>query len=228
MGWIPDQQGWLSYIKFELRYNEIDRARAIFERLVAASSWIRFAKFELKNGNVRRARNCYERATDEKMGDDEEAEQIYYSLYEEVDAEDIERTREVYRECLQLILHNKFSFAKVWLLAAQFEIRQMKIKDARKILGNAIGISPKDKVLLLLSIIIDLKIFKKCIEIELQLANISRCRTLYEKYLKWVPQNCYAWIKYAELERSLNEQDRARAIFDIAIAQPALDMPGKL
>lgn len=69
------------------------------------------------------------------------------------------------------------------------------------------------------------QIFKKYIEIELQLGNIDRCRKLYEKYLEWTPENCYAWCKYAELERSLAETERARAIFELAIAQPALDMP---
>jgi tetratricopeptide (TPR) repeat protein len=69
------------------------------------------------------------------------------------------------------------------------------------------------------------QIFKKYIEIELQLGNIDRCRKLYEKYLEWSPENCYAWSKYAELERSLAETERARAIFELAIAQPALDMP---
>ncbi|KAK3198838.1 hypothetical protein Dsin_022253 [Dipteronia sinensis] len=33
------------------------------------------------------------------------------------------------------------------------------------------------------------------------------------------------WSKYAELVRSLAETDRTRAIFELAIAQPALDMP---
>jgi len=70
-----------------------------------------------------------------------------------------------------------------------------------------------------------LQIFKKYIEIELQLGNIDRCRKLYEKYLDWSPENCYAWTKYAELERSLCETERARAIYELAIAQPALDMP---
>lgn len=59
----------------------------------------------------------------------------------------------------------------------------------------------------------------------MQLGNIDRCRKLYEKYLEWSPENCYAWSKYAELEISLGETDRARAIFELAIAQPALDMP---
>ncbi|WMV51249.1 hypothetical protein MTR67_044634 [Solanum verrucosum] len=53
MMWTPDQQSWLSYIEFELRYNETDKAREIFERLVQChpkvSSWIGFVKFEMKN-----------------------------------------------------------------------------------------------------------------------------------------------------------------------------------
>lgn len=69
------------------------------------------------------------------------------------------------------------------------------------------------------------QIFKKYIEIELQLGHIDRCRKLYEKYLQWSPENCYAWSKYAELERSLAETERARALFELAIDQPALDMP---
>jgi len=72
---------------------------------------------------------------------------------------------------------------------------------------------------------LDKQIFKKYIEIELQLGNIDRCRKLYERYLEWSPENCYAWSKYAELERSLAETERARAIFELAISQPALDMP---
>lgn len=59
---------------------------------------------------------------------------------------------------------------------------------------------------------------------ELQLGNIDRCRKLYKKYLEWSPENGFAWIKYAELERSLCETDRARAIYELATAQPALDM----
>ncbi len=66
---------------------------------------------------------------------------------------------------------------------------------------------------------------KKYIEIELQLGNIDRGQKLYEKYLEWAPENCYVWSKYAELERSLCETERARAIFELAFAQPALDMP---
>lgn len=33
------------------------------------------------------------------------------------------------------------------------------------------------------------------------------------------------WMKFAELEALLGDADRARAIYELAIAQPALDMP---
>jgi len=339
MSWRPDTAGWNSYIKFELRYGEVERARAIFERFVAEhprpDTFIRYAKFEMKRGEVERARRVYERAAD-LLADDEDAEVLFvafaefeercreveraraiykyaldrvpkgraeelyrkflafekqfgdregiedaivgkrrfqyedevrknplnydswfdyirleesvgnkdrirevyeraianvppaeekrywqryiylwinYALYEELDAQDRERTREVYKECLRLIPHKKFTFAKMWLMAAQFEIRQRNLKAARQILGNAIGMAPKGKI------------FKKYIEIELYLGNFDRCRTLYEKYIEWSPANCYAWRKYAELEKNLSETDRARSIYELAIAQPALDTP---
>ncbi|GBG68471.1 hypothetical protein CBR_g3016 [Chara braunii] len=138
---------------------------------------------------------------------------IKYALFEELEAEDVERTREVYRQCLKLIPHKSFSFAKIWILAAQFELRQKNLAAARRILGNAIGMAPKDKI------------FKTYIEMELHLVNIDRCRTLYEKYLEWAPSNCYAWSKFAELERWLGETERGRAIFELAISQPVLDTP---
>ncbi|XAR55043.1 hypothetical protein NMG60_11030419 [Bertholletia excelsa] len=182
--------------------------------------WFDYIWLEENVGNRGRTREVYERAIANVPPAAEKhywQRYIYfwinYALYEELDAQDMERTREAYRECLKLVPHEKFSFAKIWLLAARFEIRQLNLKAAWQILGNAIGKAPKEKI------------FKKYIEIELQLGNIDCCRKLYEKYLEWAPENCYAWSKYAELERSISETDRARAIFELAIAQPALNMP---
>jgi hypothetical protein len=75
MKWMPDQRAWLSYINFELNFNEIRRAREIFERFVSChttvAAWICYAEFELKNGQDNRTRNVYQRAV-EKLADDEE------------------------------------------------------------------------------------------------------------------------------------------------------------
>ncbi|PIA41392.1 LOW QUALITY PROTEIN: hypothetical protein AQUCO_02200066v1 [Aquilegia coerulea] len=331
--------GWLllphlisnSYVKFEVRYNEIERARQVYERFVRCcpevGSWIFYAKFEAKNRELARTRNCFERAVEAISVVDDEAENLFlafaefeeqckeierarcifkfaldrlpkgkaeaayknflkfekhmetpkhykkpwwmanpleydtwfdyihmemevnadnkerirdvyeraisnvppadekrywqryiylwieYALYEELDAQDMERTREVYRECLKRIPHHKFSFSKIWLLAAQFEIRQKNLEAARKLLGNSIGRAAKHKI------------FRRYIELELMLGNIDRCRTLYEKYLQWAPDSSYVWSKYVELEISLNEMEGARALVQLAVAQPALDEP---
>ncbi|KAJ3692194.1 hypothetical protein LUZ60_012544 [Juncus effusus] len=221
------------YLAFEKQFGDRDgidsaivgKRRIQYEHEVRANpsnydSWFDYARLEEGVGNRDAVREVYERAIANVPPGEEKrywVRYIYlwvnYALYEELEAKDVERTREVYRECLKLIPHKKFSFAKIWLLAAQFEIRQKNLNGARQILGNAIGKAPKDKI------------FKKYIEIELQLGNLDRSRKLYEKYLEWNPANCYAWTKYAELERSLSETERARAIYELAIDQPALDMP---
>jgi crooked neck len=59
---------------------------------------------------------------------------IYYALFEELKVGDAEKAREVYSTCIKLIPHKKFTFAKIWLLYAKFEIRQRNLTNARKIL----------------------------------------------------------------------------------------------
>lgn len=71
---MPDSLACLCLLlQFELRYNEVDRARAIFERYIqilpSVKAWVRYAKFEMKNGEVALARRTYERAVEE-LGED--------------------------------------------------------------------------------------------------------------------------------------------------------------
>lgn len=60
--------------------------------------------------------------------------------------QDVERTRAVYEECLKVLPHRRFSFSKVWLLYAHFEVRQGDLPKARRILGTALGRAPKNKL----------------------------------------------------------------------------------
>ncbi|KAG5879664.1 hypothetical protein JTB14_021467 [Gonioctena quinquepunctata] len=138
---------------------------------------------------------------------------INYALFEELEAKDYERTRQVYKACLELLPHKVFTFSKIWLLFAQFEIRQKNLTAARKLLGMSLGMCPRDKL------------FRGYIEIEIQLREFDRCRRLYEKFLEFGPENCVTWMKFAELETLLGDIDRARAIYELAINQPRLDMP---
>lgn len=138
---------------------------------------------------------------------------INYALYEEMDARDFDRAREVYKECLSLIPHKKFTFSKIWLLFSNFLVRQKDLTSARKTLGYAIGVCPRDKL------------FRGYIELEIQLREFDRCRILYQKFLEFGPENCTTWMKFAELETLLGDYARARSIYELAINQPRLDMP---
>jgi len=138
---------------------------------------------------------------------------VYYAVFEELVAKDFGRARQIYQGALSRIPHKKFSFSKVWILLAQFELRQKNLAGARKVLGNAIGQAPSDKI------------FARYIQLEFDLLNFDRCRQLYTKYLEFAPETCDAWIKYAAFERSLDEAERARALYELAVDQPLLDMP---
>jgi crooked neck len=140
------------------------------------------------------------------------------------------RARDVYRECLRVIPHKKFTFAKIWLNAAYLEVRARDLGAARKLLGTAIGLyTPLSHILDLLFISIfhvslplppslsrltglcpKEKLFKSYIELELQLGEVERCRTLYGKYLQFMPFNCTAWQAFSQLEINVGETNRAR------------------
>lgn len=183
-------------------------------------SWFDYLRLMESEENVEATRELYERAiANVPLTKDKRLWRRYiylwinYALYEELEVEDMERTREVYRACLQLLPHKIFTFAKIWLLAAYFEIRQKNLTAARKLLGTAIGMCPKDKL------------FRGYIDLEIQLREFDRCRILYEKFLEFSPENCTTWMKFAELETIIGDIERARAIYEIAINQPRLDMP---
>ena len=76
-----------SSAQMELRYNEVERARSIYERYVqclpTVKAWVRYAKFEMQNGEVALARQCYERAVEE-LGEDGETVNILFILHESV------------------------------------------------------------------------------------------------------------------------------------------------
>ena len=182
--------------------------------------WFDYAKLEETSGDVDRIRDVYERAISQIPPTQEKRHWrryiylwIFYAIWEEMDSKDMQRAGQIYSECLKLVPHKKFTFAKIWLMKAQFEVRQMELTAARKTLGQAIGMCPKDKL------------FKGYVELELKLFEFVRCRTLYEKHIEWNPSNCQAWIKFSELERGLDDLERTRAIFELAIQQEQLDMP---
>lgn len=132
------------------------------------------------------------------------------------------RTREIYLKLLgtDLIPHHTFSFAKLWLQYAHFEIRQGALDRARLKLGEGLGRvqNPRTKA----------KLFKGYLELELHLGALDRVRKLYEKSLEFAPSASETWIDFAAFENRLGEGARARAIFELAVSQAALDQPERV
>lgn len=60
--------------------------------------------------------------------------------------QDYGRARQIYQTAVQLVPHKQFTFAKLWIMFAKFELRQLDLPAARKILGAAIGMCPKEKL----------------------------------------------------------------------------------
>uniref|UniRef100_A0A665UMZ9 Pre-mRNA-splicing factor Syf1/CRNKL1-like C-terminal HAT-repeats domain-containing protein n=1 Tax=Echeneis naucrates TaxID=173247 RepID=A0A665UMZ9_ECHNA len=317
MEWEPDEQAWHSYINFELRYKEVDKARTIYERYILLLNWIKYARFEEKHGYVAHSRKVYERAVEffgeehmeenlfvafarfeeiqkefervrviykyaldripkhqaqelfknytmfeKKFGDrrgiedvivskrrfqyEEEVKanphnydawfdylrlvesdadpdtvrEVYeraianippiqekrhwrryiylwinYGLYEELEVKDPERTRQVYQACLDLIPHKKFTFAKIWLLYAQFEIRQKNLQGARKVM---VRLSKRAMTAVL---------WKSYIDFEIEQEEFENTRNLYKRLLQRT-QHVKVWISYAKFELSIDTADR--------------------
>ena len=175
---------------------------------------------EEEDAAISRIREVYERAVAQiPPGSEKRHWRRYiflwvdYALFEEIETKNFERTQQIYDTALQLVPHKQFTFAKLWLLYSKFLVRQLRLTEARKLLGRAIGMCPKEAL------------FKGYIELEVDLREFDRARILYEKYIEFDPTSSGAWIKYAELESQLSDYARTRGIFELGASQPALSMP---
>jgi crooked neck len=172
------------FIQFEKQHGDKDdiehiivgKRRFQYEEMLGGDSasydvWFDYIKLEESFGNKDKIREVYERAIGtDNMPPVLEKQYwkryiflwINYALFEEIQAKDFARAREIYQTILKIIPHRKFSFNKLWKLFAEFEIRRANLTAARKIYGSAIGQAPSNKI------------FTWYIELEMQLAEIDR------------------------------------------------------
>ncbi|CAK4071452.1 unnamed protein product [Aphanomyces euteiches] len=222
-----------AFINFEKQHGDrkrieevvIAKRRVHYEQQVAANpmdydTWFEYIQLEESEGNESLTREVYERAIAEVPPVQEKTfwrRYIYiwikYAVFMELVAESREDAKQVYQQCLAIIPHSVFTFSKVWILYAKFLIRGKDVKAARLILGEALGRCPTPKL------------YRSYIALELMMGEVDRCRTLYEKWLVFTPHNCLAWKQYADLENSVGETARARAVYELAIQQSVLDKP---
>lgn len=154
------------YVAFEKQHGDragvedavLARRRLAYEDELRANplaydAWFDYARLEEGAGDPERVRDVYERAVAAVPPGAEKRywrRYVYlwvrYAVWEELEAGDQDRAREVYRAALKLVPHARFTFAKLWLLAAKLEVRARRLDAARRILGTAIGVAPKDKL----------------------------------------------------------------------------------
>lgn len=222
-----------SYVSFEKQFGDRDaieevvlnKRRFVYEEAIKTNSrsydtWFDYIRLEENSGDVPRIREVYERAIREKPPVLQKRFWrryvylwIYYALFEELQTADFAKARAVYDKLITIVPHKQFSFAKIWKLYAEFEVRQLDLDRARKIFGRAIAECQKERI------------FLDYADLEMRLGNIDRCRKIYEKFLEVQPQNPKAWNVFVDLEDSVGEMDRARALCELAIEQERLDMP---
>jgi crooked neck len=223
-----------SLVAFEKRHgskSDIEEAilhkrREQYEAALSANprdfdTWLDLARLEEAEGNAAAVRAVYERAVQHMPP---VLEKLYWrrymylwlcwALYEEIDANDASRARDVYKKALAAIPHKKFTFGKMWVLAAELEVRCMDLSAARKVLGVACGKCGHLR---------KPSIYRKYIALEQQMGEVDRCRAIYSKWLETMPEHCAAWVGMATLEAGVGESDRARAIYELATQQDALD-----
>lgn len=178
------------FISFEKKHGTVEgiedvivgKRRAQYEESITAKPldydvWFDYVRLEEAAGDGDRVRDVYERAVSHvpPIGEKRFWRRyiylwIYYALYEELQAQDPERAREVLSACLRVIPHKHFTFAKIWLMRAHLEVRQKDLVAARKVLGQAIGMCPKESI------------FKGYISLEMQLGEMDRCRSIYGEH----------------------------------------------
>jgi crooked neck len=167
-----------------------------------------------EDGAIARVREVYERAIAQRPpGDAKRHWRRYiflwlnYALFEELEtqvrgaacracssgvltcSQDYERARQVYRTAIEVVPHKQFTFAKLWLMYARFEVRRLDLAGARKLLGVAIGMCPKEALFKgYIQLELDVSSSTLCTgcgtEDSLQLREFDRVRTLYQKYLE--------------------------------------------
>lgn len=222
-----------SWLLFEKQYGKCEEVERIvyekrmkmYEQKLNANSkdydiWFDYLRLEEENEHTENQRAIFQRVLKDLPPVQEKKYWrrwiyfwIYWATFEELTMNQSQEVERIYENCLSVIPHDKFTFAKIWIYYAKFLIRQDRLNDARKLLGRALGICPKKRL------------FEAYIELELDLKEFDRVRMIYGKYIDWNSSIVETWIKFCQFEAALAEFSRVRAIFELALQQEEKDNP---
>ncbi|CAN3503827.1 pre-mRNA-splicing factor Clf1p, partial [Diutina catenulata] len=141
---------------------------------------------------------------------------LRYALHVEYQRDDPSASTAVWKRAVAAVPHRQFTFAKLWIEYARFEIRHHGLAAGRKVLGQAIGktarLAPKRKLL------------QFYVDLERRLGEWSRVRRVYDRWLELAVTHGRPWLAvlqaYLEFEVSVGDDERARALVGVAASAP--------
>jgi crooked neck len=166
---IPKDKAYKLYdafVNFEKQYGSkeeiedliLEKRRINYREIIVKNplnydAWFDLTNLEVSTKNFEKIRETFEAAIKNIPPKNEKRfwrRYIYlwisYATFEELDANDMERTKNIFERVLKLIPHNIFTFAKIWIMYAHFYIRCKNLDQARKVFGTAIGKCPNEKI----------------------------------------------------------------------------------
>lgn len=144
---------------------------------------------------------------------------IKLALVYEFELNDNQQAKHTWKAALALVPHEKFTFAKLWIMFSNFLIRSDKhLNEVRKVLGRAIGEGclalPKRKI------------FEHYISLEKKMGEIIRVRKIFDKWLevtflfdksRGTSLATYVLEQYIQFEQSLGESERCMELYKLGI-----------
>jgi len=121
---------------------------------------------------------------------------VKYAKLEE-EHKEFERARSVFERALEVEPRS----AELWLRYSQFEMRNEFLNHARNILDRSVQLLPRTDFL-----------WYKYVYMEELVRDIPKCRAVFERWMKWMPDD-NAWTAYARFEtRCGGGNNRAEAV----------------
>ncbi|GLV37255.1 crooked neck [Carabus blaptoides fortunei] len=220
-------QFWFKYTYMEEMLENVAGARQVFERWMDwqpdEQAWQTYINFELRYKEIDRARYIYERFV---MVHPEVKHWIKYARFEETHGF-ITSSRTIFERAVYFFGDEDID-ERLYIAFARFEENQKEHDRARVIYKYALDHLPKQRAKeLYKAYTIHEKKYGDRSGIEDVI--VSKRKFQYEQEVLENPTNYDAWFDLLRLieneETLLGDMERARAIYELAISQPRLDMP---
>ena len=223
MEWMPDDNAWMSYARFEGRGGHWDQAKAIMRRYANAypstRSFLRFAKWaEYEASDVDLARTVYESALVELEPEESRQARVFarFAAFEERQGEH-KRARVIYKHAVKLFRLGEEPRADAEEGGGEEEVPQWE-REKRSELYNAYVAFEKKRG--------DRAIIEDVI--------LTKQRAAYKKRVAADPMDYDAWFEYAKMEQENEgaaadaasaDANRVREVYERAIANvpPSMD-----